>query len=251
MTLTLTLTGCDAVLATPREMSEASAASSLTLSRAALVIQGSSSQLRYRESPGFAIVVKGKRIPLKLRLNLDGFGRIGGMLHFSAHEGLDAIRALSVDLGYCDGSDEDALSFCSEVPYCFLTNPLHDVAARRRLAPNEVAVKGYADEGVPEICDAMVAAGLLRRTGEELVHDYTAYVYRQPVFAINADENWNWLCDGCAKESATKMCGRCRSVGYCDRKCQEAGWEKHKKLCKQFKADTEASEAKFSARPTL
>ena len=35
-----------------------------------------------------------------------------------------------------------------------------------------------------------------------------------------------WQCDACGKESITKLqcCGGCKSVYYCDKKCQQRHW---------------------------
>lgn len=44
-------------------------------------------------------------------------------------------------------------------------------------------------------------------------------------------------CANCGAEDEgknLKMCGRCKSVFYCNRKCSKAHWKKHKKSCKQF-----------------
>ena len=47
-----------------------------------------------------------------------------------------------------------------------------------------------------------------------------------------------WTCDACGKESDVKLkcCDGCRSVYYCDVKCQKNHWDSgHKKKCKVIK----------------
>lgn len=46
--------------------------------------------------------------------------------------------------------------------------------------------------------------------------------------------NLNIKCCGtCEKPNASKLCGRCRQISYCDRKCQEAHWAAHKVICRE------------------
>ena len=55
-----------------------------------------------------------------------------------------------------------------------------------------------------------------------------------------------WQCDACGKESITKLqgCGGCKSVYYCDKKCQQQHWNAgHKNECKVMKL--EKSKEKF------
>ena len=52
-----------------------------------------------------------------------------------------------------------------------------------------------------------------------------------------------WKCDACGKESITKLqgCGGCKSVYYCDKKCQQRHWNAgHKKECKMMKLEKSA-----------
>ena len=47
-----------------------------------------------------------------------------------------------------------------------------------------------------------------------------------------------WQCDACGKESDIKLqcCGGCKSVYYCDKKCQQRHWNAgHKNECKVMK----------------
>ena len=47
-----------------------------------------------------------------------------------------------------------------------------------------------------------------------------------------------WQCDACGKESDIKLqrCGGCKSVYYCDAKCQQRHWNAgHKNECKTMK----------------
>ena len=47
-----------------------------------------------------------------------------------------------------------------------------------------------------------------------------------------------WQCDACGKESDIKLqrCGGCKSVYYCDAKCQQRHWNAgHKNECKVMK----------------
>ena len=37
-------------------------------------------------------------------------------------------------------------------------------------------------------------------------------------------------CSICCKEALTK-CQKCQSIVYCGKKCQRAGWKKHKRIC--------------------
>ena len=47
-------------------------------------------------------------------------------------------------------------------------------------------------------------------------------------------------CAACGKDAPTNICGRCRAVKYCDRKCQKAHWRNgHKQAC--YKASNAAS----------
>ena len=49
-----------------------------------------------------------------------------------------------------------------------------------------------------------------------------------------------WQCDACGKESVTKLqcCGGCKSVYYCDTKCQQQHWNAgHKSKCKVMKLE--------------
>ena len=55
-----------------------------------------------------------------------------------------------------------------------------------------------------------------------------------------------WQCDACGKESDIKLqcCGGCKSVYYCDAKCQQQHWNAgHKNECKVMKL--EKSKEKF------
>jgi hypothetical protein len=38
-------------------------------------------------------------------------------------------------------------------------------------------------------------------------------------------------CGSCEKPNASKLCGKCKQVAYCDRDCQLAHWTAHKALC--------------------
>ncbi|KAJ7652471.1 hypothetical protein DFH06DRAFT_1206203, partial [Mycena polygramma] len=40
------------------------------------------------------------------------------------------------------------------------------------------------------------------------------------------------VCGNCSKASASKKCGRCKMMTYCNRECQIAHWPKHKIHCK-------------------
>jgi hypothetical protein len=44
-------------------------------------------------------------------------------------------------------------------------------------------------------------------------------------------------CDSCHQTPAMKYCGSCFSVRYCDKKCQAADWQAHKKDCDFVKPD--------------
>ena len=58
-----------------------------------------------------------------------------------------------------------------------------------------------------------------------------------------------WQCAACGKESVTKLqcCGGCKSVYYCDAKCQQQHWNAgHKNECKTMKA--QKSKEKFETR---
>ena len=47
-----------------------------------------------------------------------------------------------------------------------------------------------------------------------------------------------WTCDACGNESDTKLkcCAGCRSVYYCDEKCEKIDWDNgHKQECKVMK----------------
>ena len=58
-----------------------------------------------------------------------------------------------------------------------------------------------------------------------------------------------WQCDACGKESVTKLqcCGGCKSVYYCDAKCQQQHWNAgHKSKCKEMKF--EKGTKKFETR---
>ena len=58
-----------------------------------------------------------------------------------------------------------------------------------------------------------------------------------------------WQCDACGKESDIKLqrCGGCKSVYYCDAKCQQQHWNAgHKNECKTMKV--QKSQKKFTTR---
>ena len=58
-----------------------------------------------------------------------------------------------------------------------------------------------------------------------------------------------WQCDACGKESDIKLqcCGGCKSVYYCDAKCQQQHWNAgHKNECKVMKV--QKSQKKFTTR---
>lgn len=38
-------------------------------------------------------------------------------------------------------------------------------------------------------------------------------------------------CGHCTLKGATRMCGRCKKVSYCDQECQKKDWASHKKVC--------------------
>jgi len=39
------------------------------------------------------------------------------------------------------------------------------------------------------------------------------------------------ICASCASSGASRQCGRCKSVAYCNRDCQKAHWKGHKRDC--------------------
>ncbi|KAK4555320.1 hypothetical protein LTR86_007617 [Recurvomyces mirabilis] len=47
-------------------------------------------------------------------------------------------------------------------------------------------------------------------------------------------------CAHCTKIRDLKKCGRCKTVSYCSKDCQKAGWTTHKSTCR-FSSDTEPS----------
>jgi len=44
-------------------------------------------------------------------------------------------------------------------------------------------------------------------------------------------------CGACARADANNLCAGCRSVAYCDARCQKAHWAAHKVVCKAIRAD--------------
>ncbi|MCE5293327.1 MAG: zinc finger MYND domain-containing protein [Chlamydiales bacterium] len=46
--------------------------------------------------------------------------------------------------------------------------------------------------------------------------------------AVNTNINY---CGACEKANASKLCGKCKKVNYCNRECQVAHWAAHKVFC--------------------
>jgi len=155
------------------------------------------SAARKRVSPPFtAIVEGGVRVPLALLTSLDGFGRLGAFLLFSAHEGAGPLRPwYERFVGDAEGvSDEEVLCIAlnAETPYGILTDPVHEDRDRASMSDFEVMGKmtrGY--EAPNGVFDAMVAAGVAKRTGRRFRGG--GYV-DQPVFRLLYDEkSWKEL----------------------------------------------------------
>ena len=49
------------------------------------------------------------------------------------------------------------------------------------------------------------------------------------------------LCRVCGKQGNWQRCTGCKVVFYCSTKCQKADWKQHKKKCKAFRAEVDAS----------
>lgn len=52
--------------------------------------------------------------------------------------------------------------------------------------------------------------------------------------AINGQRGFSdndQVCITCGEDKATKKCGKCKTVQYCDRECQRLHWFMHKKVC--------------------
>ena len=49
------------------------------------------------------------------------------------------------------------------------------------------------------------------------------------------------MCEMCGKHGNWQRCTGCKVVFYCSTKCQKAHWKQHKKKCKAFRAEVDAS----------
>ena len=56
----------------------------------------------------------------------------------------------------------------------------------------------------------------------------------------------NAVCGECGKNGASKLCGGCLAVYYCDGECQTTDWkQRHKKQCKELKRERTAAKHKM------
>ena len=66
-------------------------------------------------------------------------------------------------------------------------------------------------------------------------------VFPQPAFARRCHRlTSNPVCATCfkhASEAQLQKCGGCKAVFYCDKDCQKADWNNHKKTCKSSTSD--------------
>ena len=138
----------------------------------------------------------GVRVPLALLTSLDGFGRLGAFLLFSAHEGAGPLRPwYERFVGDAKGaSDEEVLRIAlnADTPYGILTDPVHENRDRASMSEFEVMCKmtrGY--EAPNGVFDAMIAAGVAQRTERRFRGG--GYV-DQPIFRLLFDEkSWSEL----------------------------------------------------------
>ena len=56
-------------------------------------------------------------------------------------------------------------------------------------------------------------------------------------------------CDGCSNKGVLR-CGNCKMVKYCGKECQIKDWKKHKKVCKEMKAERLRKEKAEAATAT-
>jgi hypothetical protein len=126
------------------------------------------SALALRFSPGFTITVRGKALPLRALSQLDGFGRLGLFLVYSAHKGPEALRpwmADHMDDESCERYKNDPLVLArrpGDFIWATMTEPMHDPGDRAAAWPTVIAVT--PGENDVEAA-AMVRAGIIRPLG--------------------------------------------------------------------------------------
>jgi parallel beta-helix repeat protein len=117
--------------------------------------------------------------------------------------------------------------------------------ARKKIPPSVVELNKVHDNFGPGIVDTINIFELDVRpiaTGKDVsktIGDYKSAKYDQNVEYNNEERrisnqskfSSSW-CSGCkGKREDLKSCGKCFTVGYCNKDCQLEHWSKHKKLC--------------------
>ncbi|KAL6062175.1 Zinc finger MYND domain-containing protein 10 [Balamuthia mandrillaris] len=205
----------------------------------------------------------GIRVPLLPVLQQDGFRRLGVVLYYSDHEGLEAlIPAAKSFFDYIE-DDEEALSAAARmvlntrdcINWGIGTEPVYDDTARAALGPLEVL---WNVEKHSHSLEALLAIGAVEDTGRRA--NVTNHVVRlckllPPPPMSNCPEEEEekenaeqkeeegkkekgrekrkprYRCAECAAEGVTARCSAC-GARYCDRTCQKKAWPWHKPLCK-------------------
>ena len=49
------------------------------------------------------------------------------------------------------------------------------------------------------------------------------------------DDSTNKVCGSCGQDGLLLKCGGCKSIWYCDVKCQKKDWKRHKSTCRKLK----------------
>ena len=61
----------------------------------------------------------------------------------------------------------------------------------------------------------------------------TYFIPTELYYTVKIDQH----CAACNKQNASNKCGKCKSIFYCNEKCQKTHWKKHKKICKKLRGN--------------